>query len=59
MRPSPEQAFFSFPLVNLTFLLDLAERLLRRTANAKVATVLGSIPASADTVESEGRQMKV
>jgi hypothetical protein len=26
--------------------------------NAKVATVLGSIPASSDTVESEGRQMK-
>jgi hypothetical protein len=30
----------------------------RRTANAKVATVLGSIPASSDTGESEGRQMK-
>jgi hypothetical protein len=28
------------------------------TANAKVATVLGSIPASSDTVESDGRQMK-
>ncbi len=28
------------------------------TANAKVAKVLGSIPASSDTVESEGRQMK-
>jgi hypothetical protein len=28
-------------------------------ASAKVATVLvGSIPASSDTVESEGRQMK-
>ncbi len=27
-------------------------------ANAEVATVLGSIPASSDTVESEGRQMK-
>ncbi len=27
-------------------------------ANAKVATLLGSIPASSDTVESEGRQMK-
>jgi hypothetical protein len=25
---------------------------------AKVATVLGSIPASSDTEESEGRQMK-
>ncbi len=29
------------------------------TANAKVATVLGSIPASSDIVESEGRQMKL
>ncbi len=28
------------------------------TANAKGATVLGSIPASSGTVESEGRQMK-
>jgi hypothetical protein len=30
----------------------------RLTANAVVATVLGSIPASSDTRESEGRQMK-
>jgi hypothetical protein len=30
----------------------------RLTANAPVATVLGSIPASVGTVESEGRQMK-
>ncbi len=37
---------------------DLAEKLERLTANAKVATVLGSIAASSDTVESEGRQMK-
>ncbi len=37
---------------------DLAEWLDRLTANAEVATVLGSIPASSDTVESEGRQMK-
>jgi hypothetical protein len=28
------------------------------TANAKVATVLDSIPASSDAVESVGRQMK-
>jgi hypothetical protein len=28
------------------------------TANAEVATVLGSIPACSDTVETEGRQMK-
>ncbi len=39
-------------------LLDLAEWLERLTANAKYATVLGSIPASSDTVESEWRQMK-
>ncbi len=38
---------------------DLAEWLERLTANAVlVTTVLGSIPASSDTVESEGRQMK-
>jgi len=30
----------------------------RLTAYAPVATVLGSIPASVGTVESEGRQMK-
>ncbi len=36
----------------------LDEWLERLTANAAVATVLGSIPASSDTVESEGRQMK-
>jgi hypothetical protein len=29
-----------------------------KKANAQVATVLGSIPASVGTVESEGRQMK-
>ncbi len=34
------------------------EWLERLTANAEVATVLGSIPASSDTVESEERQMK-
>ncbi len=34
---------------------DLAERLERLTANAKVAS---SIPASSGTMESEGRQMK-
>ncbi len=31
----------------------VAERLERLTANAEVATVLGSIPASSDTVKSE------
>ncbi len=38
--------------------LDLAKWLERLTANAPVATVQGSIPASVDTVDSEGRQMK-
>jgi hypothetical protein len=37
---------------------DLAKWLERLTANAVVATVLGSIPASSDTVESEAQQMK-
>jgi hypothetical protein len=36
----------------------LAEWLERQAANAVVATVLGSITASSDTVESEGPQMK-
>ncbi len=34
------------------------ERLEGLAVNAKVATVLGSIPSSSDTVESEGRQIK-
>ncbi len=37
---------------------DLAHCLERLTTSAKVATVLGSIPASSYTVKSEGRQMK-
>ncbi len=37
---------------------NLAKWLERLTANAEVATVLASIPASSDTVKSEGRQMK-
>ncbi len=37
---------------------DPVDRLVRLTVNDKVATALGSIPASSDTVESEGRQMK-
>jgi hypothetical protein len=38
---------------------SIAESLERLTAiNAEVATVLGSIPKSSGTVESEGRQMK-
>jgi hypothetical protein len=36
---------------------DLAKWLERLTANAEVATVLVSIPAFSDTVESEGPQM--
>ncbi len=35
---------------------DLAEGSERLTVNAVVATVMGSITASSDTVESEGRQ---
>ncbi len=37
---------------------DLAEWLERLTANAVVETGLGSIPASSDTLNFEGRQMK-
>jgi hypothetical protein len=38
---------------------DLAEWLERLAANAKVAAVLGPMPASSDTtVESKGRQIK-
>ncbi len=37
---------------------NLAEWLERLAVDAQVATVLGSIPPSPDTVESEGRQMK-
>ncbi len=37
---------------------DLSYWLEWLTANAEVATVLGSILASSDTAESEGRQMK-
>jgi hypothetical protein len=36
---------------------DPAKWLERLAVNAKVATVLGSIAASSDTVESEGREM--
>jgi hypothetical protein len=39
-------------------IMKKAEWLERLTANAKVATVLGSIPACPDTGESEMRQMK-
>ncbi len=37
---------------------DVAEWLERLTANAEVTTILGSILASSDTVESEGQQIK-
>jgi hypothetical protein len=37
---------------------SIAKRLERLTAKVVVSTVLGSIPASSDTMESEGRQMK-
>jgi hypothetical protein len=42
--------------VDEIYLAELIERLI---ASAEVATVLGSILASTDTVESEGRQMKL
>jgi hypothetical protein len=45
-------AFVQVPCVNQKISVS------RSTNNAEVATVLGSIPASFDTVESEGRQMK-
>jgi hypothetical protein len=47
----------SFPTCSLVK-WDQAQLLERLTANAEVGTDLGSIPASADTVESEVRKMK-
>ncbi len=41
--------------IQATAASDLAEWLVRLTDNVEVATVLGSIPASSDIVESEGR----
>jgi hypothetical protein len=38
--------------------VDFYSFLERLAVNAKTATVLGSIPASSDPVESEGRLMK-
>jgi hypothetical protein len=40
------------------FMTSSREWLERLTGYVKVTTVLGSIPASSDTVESEGRQKK-
>jgi hypothetical protein len=44
----------------INFFLDENSRVAieRLTVNAEVATVLGSIPASSDLVESEGWQIK-
>jgi hypothetical protein len=42
----------------ISAVLGLLKWLARLIANAKVATVLGSNPASSDTEESDGRQMK-
>ncbi len=47
--------------IRFKYLWDIADFLERLTANALVATFLGSmisIPASSERVESEGRQMK-
>ncbi len=41
-----------------SWLSDLAEWLERLAAITNVTTILGSIPASSDTVESEGQQLK-
>ncbi len=50
---------FSPRLVQLySWMKSIAVWLERLTINAKAATVLGSMPASSVTVESEGRQMK-
>jgi hypothetical protein len=43
---------------NVYLWMSLDEWLERLTANAVVATVLGSISASSNSVESEGRQTK-
>ena len=45
-------------LLSFDFDVVLYSMSLRLAVNAKVATALGSIPASYDTVESDGRQMK-
>jgi hypothetical protein len=48
----------NFSLYVLNMRSSRMVRAQRLAVDAKVATVLGSIPASSDTVESEGRQMK-
>jgi hypothetical protein len=54
-----EFGFYRGPYTILSKLLYSCTLLLNKyAANAKVATVLGAIPASSDTVESKGRQMK-
>ncbi len=62
--PWPLTSLTSCPHVDLAELwmrssraVDEMSRVERLAVNANVATVLGSIPASSDTVESEGRQM--
>jgi hypothetical protein len=45
-------------LLSFDFDIVLYSMSLRLAVNAKVATALGWIPASYDTVESDGRQMK-
>jgi hypothetical protein len=46
-----------YPFIRKTLLFSL-KWLAALTVNSKTATVLGTIPASSDTVESEGHQMK-
>ena len=50
-----QQVYLFYKWMYLRYSRVAIERL---TAKAKVARVLGSIPASSDTVESEARQMK-
>ncbi len=56
--PDPQNGLEPDFFFNILNGLDPAEWLERPIVNAEVITVLGSIPASSDTVESEGRQIK-
>jgi hypothetical protein len=58
LRPAPPaRSFFQADKRNTLRRKGDFPFLERLTANAKVATVLASIPASSDTMEFEGRQI--
>jgi hypothetical protein len=57
-EPGTGMSLTFFTVCGLLCGLDLADWLARLAVDAEVATILGSIPESSDTVESEGRQMK-